>query len=494
VVQVPYLALGGGMGSFVWVDHLRVCGVPEEMIRVVGPYSRPYRRFQFLCANGQIDTDDPLRSASDARPDNLWGFPGYALSAAWREAKRMRLRRAVGHLWQVATEPDLANTFVPRSGQVYRTVDRESVRIGWWRMLIRGSAQWMRKTDDGRFVVAVQDGKGRPLFVVARFVHVALGYGGIRLVPELARLREELDLRSASASNNGHDAGDPRGWVVQAYEPHAALYGELVRGGGTVLIRGRGVTASRVLERLGEIRLHNPSIRVVHLMRTRRPDSVRFKRARRWTRAHRDLQTFNWPKSAWGGEVRRILARTPEAERARVYSVLGGTTTPPARSYVRTVDRGLEEGWYEILFGELATVEKNGQGLVCGIASGTSTVRLPVRALVDATGLDGSPRRHPFLSDLADQYGLAANLSGGLEVDASTFELPGLRNRGGRVFLAGVAASGGAFAPVDSFLGLQVAALGSLDAMRALRAPHLVSLAPWRSLRSWTKWARGRAP
>jgi hypothetical protein len=125
VVQVPYLAIGGGMGSFVWVDHLRVCGVPEEMIRVVGPYARPYRRFQFLCANGQIDLGDPLRSASEARPDNLWGFPGYALSAAWREARRLNLRRAAGYMWQVGTEPDLANTFVPRSGQVYRSVDRE---------------------------------------------------------------------------------------------------------------------------------------------------------------------------------------------------------------------------------------------------------------------------------------------------------------------------------------------------------------------------------
>src|SRR5262249_47268001 len=36
VGECEYLAVGGGLGSFVWVDHLRCYGVPASAIRVAG--------------------------------------------------------------------------------------------------------------------------------------------------------------------------------------------------------------------------------------------------------------------------------------------------------------------------------------------------------------------------------------------------------------------------------------------------------------------------
>lgn len=502
VDQVNFLAVGGGMGSFVWVDHLRDFGVAAEQIRVIGPYALPYRRFEWLCTNSQIDRDDPLRSGSDARPDNVWGWPGYALEAAWEALKRGRLATAFSTLAGLAGEPDLATTFVPCAGQVYEGIDREAARIGWETMYVPGCAQWLRKTDDGRYVLALESADmpaGAIRYVLADYVHLALGYGAIRMLPDLSGWRSGWGAYNGQTASQGSPAGirDPaaRDGLVNAYEPHDRLYGTLAHEGGTVLLRGRGITASRVLQRLAEIHVHNPKVRVVHLMQGKRPPAVGWRRAKRRVAAHRDLQVFNWPKAAWGGEVRRILARASDAERAAAFPILGGTTTPPTPEYEDTVRRGLEQGWYEIRFGTLAGMSTEG-GLSAQVTleEPAITATLPVRGVIDATGLELSPRVHPVLADLIDRYGLAVNRGGGLDVDSATFELVGMRNRGARVFLAGVAAAGGAYAPVDSFLGLQAAALGSLTELRRIRARGVRKIWPWTSLKGWLRWAAGTPP
>ena len=35
VVDMPFVSVGGGIGSFVTVDYLRICGVPTSAIRVL---------------------------------------------------------------------------------------------------------------------------------------------------------------------------------------------------------------------------------------------------------------------------------------------------------------------------------------------------------------------------------------------------------------------------------------------------------------------------
>ena len=56
--------------------------------------------------------------------------------------------------------------------------------------------------------------------------------------------------------------------VVNAYEQHEHVYEDLKKKGGTVLIRGRGIVASRIIQKISETRRdHNADIRVLHLMR-----------------------------------------------------------------------------------------------------------------------------------------------------------------------------------------------------------------------------------
>ena len=68
----------------------------------------------------------------------------------------------------------------------------------------------------------------------------------------------------------------------------------------------------------------------------------------------------------------------------------------------------------------------------------------------------------------------------GLAVNNS-FEIAGLQNGRGRVWAAGVVTASGPYAAVDSFLGLQFAALRSVDHLGALRAPGVSRFGPLRS-------------
>lgn len=74
---------------------------------------------------------------------------------------------------------------------------------------------------------------------------------------------------------------------------------------------------------------------------------------------------------------------------------------------------------------------------------------------------------------------------------ANDFEVPGMRNDQGRMFASGAMTLGGPYAAVDSFLGLQFAALRSVDSLTAARSPGLRGLNSFRSTFQWLRWARG---
>jgi hypothetical protein len=97
------------------------------------------------------------------------------------------------------------------------------------------------------------------------------------------------------------------------------------------------------------------------------------------------------------------------------------------------------------------------------------------------------------LSDLLARYRLERNAHSRLPID-TTFEVTGMANGAGRMYASGAPTLGGPFAPVDSFLGLQYAALCSVEALVGLRAPGLRPLTGLRSVRQWIAWARGAPP
>ncbi|MEG4115458.1 MULTISPECIES: FHA domain-containing protein [unclassified Microcoleus] len=489
VTEVDWAAVGGGLGSFIWVDLLRICGVKIDRIAVLGMEQQPYARYLRLCLNSQIPLRERLRSNSDSCPDNIWGWPPYALREAGQELRKGRLGMSLKLMWQVFAEPTFAETYTPRAGNVFDSIDREVDRIGWNQMFRYGRVRGIRKTDDGRYAIAYSrsDADHREhAFLIAKYVHLATGYPAIQFLPDLQAYREKTqDFES----------------VVNAYEKHDGVYEKLEASGGSVLIRGRGIVASRVVQRIYEARQRNRNIQVLHLMRSPKPQGNKFKLAERSVENHYEFQPFNWPKACWGGELRVLLEKAAPELRPQLLTDWGGTTTAQRSDWRRIVKEGLSQGWYQITFGEVERVERDSQNRTVTYIQEKELkgqIKLEADFIIDATGLDAKVKTSPLLNDLVAQYNLPLNGLGRLSVN-NDFEVPELRNSSGcntegRVYAAGAITLGGPYAPVDSFLGLQYAALRSVESLAANRVAGVRKLSVWRSFLQWLKWILNKSP
>lgn len=484
--ETTYLALGGGLGSFTWVDQLLICGADPAQIVSIGFEPQPYSRYKRLCDHSQLPAGERLRSDSGSTPDNVWGWPGYALREIWADVQQGRVTHATALAWQIFTEPVLAEPFTPTAGQVYAALEREARRIGWPRIWRFGQIRHLRQTDDGRYAVLYAPSRALRQdackIIIAPYLHLALGYPGLRFLPDLQAYREKTrDFRR----------------VVNAYEDHDHVYAHLRRYGGTVLLRGRGIVASRLLQRLAEERATNPHIRVLHLIRSPISAGSRYQFARRLTEHHFEYQPYNFPKASFGGDLRFLLSRSQGAERRRLIELWGGVTTAKRRVWREIVAGGLREGWYIQHFGQVSQVEPDAAGrlviLVQDRADSAKVTPLQADFIIDATGLDGEISHNPLLADLLHTYQLEKNAMGRLAV-SDDFEVVGLQNGDGRVYASGALTLGGPFAPVDSFIGLQYAAQLSLKALTSRGAPGLRPMTPLRSFRQWLRWVSGAQP
>ncbi|WP_376740707.1 hypothetical protein [Gordonia paraffinivorans] len=486
VVDVPFVTVGSGIGSFVTVDYLRICGVPVEQIAVLGPQDVPWHSYEYLTRVSQIPRGERLRSDSASTPDNIWGFPSYAVREAWAD-------RTLKPLWNVLVEPIFANYYTPRAGQAFESMEKECKRIGYLECLRRGQVRMIRRRNGGGYFTILTPPQGTsPTKRVAfrsRWVHVAIGYPGIKLLPDLQAFRETY--RDASK-------------VVNAYESHEHVYQSLRRKPGTLVIRGSGIVASRVLQRLIDDRdAYGLQTQIVHLFRTYVDKShgphiwMRRKGKDGWA-----YQGFNYPKSVWGGQLKARMRKLEGHARAEAYKQMGGTNTPVRDNWQEQLRRGRREGWYRVAVGtaERLVPGPGGQGVV-------TTVRVdphaPVRQdhrpdgtfeiyadfVIDCTGLEADVREHRLLRDLLDHTGAGLNPIGRMDVERD-FELRGTRNGDGKIYASGSATLGGYFPGVDTFLGLQIAALEIVDDLA--RQGFCKKLTPWRSTAQWWRWVNNK--
>lgn len=485
VHQTTFAGAGGGMGTFVWADLLRVSGVPPEQLALVGAESAPYARYQRLCTNSQIPPHERLRSNSDSCPDNVWGFPSYALREIWDSVRSGDIRLAARLGSQIFGEPALSQTYTPRSGDVFRALDREADRIGWQQMLRFGRIRAIRRSAEGRILIiasASTDQERRHHAVAAPFVHLAIGYPAIQLLPDLAAYRDKHSDRLR---------------VVNAYEFHGHVYDQLRARGGTVVLRGRGIVASRIIQRLYQERRNNPKISIVHLHRSRLTAGHTYGASRRGVENEFEFQPFNWPKGCWTGEQRATLERASPAERQQLLEAWGGTTTADRRDWRRIVREGVREGWYRPEYGVVKDLSPTPDGRVVSHISnslaGGGTLELVADFVIDCTGLIATPDRSPILDDLISLYGLPRNPLGRLQV-TDDFEVAGMRQGSARMYASGAITLGGPHAAVDSFLGLQYAAYRTVESMRQAYPQGVRKLNGLYSASQWWRWMRGVAP
>jgi len=484
VEETTYLSLGAGVGSFCWIDYLRVSGVPTSEIRTIGFEPYPLERYRRLCQNSQIPDHERLRSDSGSTPDNIWGYPGYAVREIASDVASGNVGHAAKIAWQIFSEPVLSESYTPISGRVFESVDREAARIGWEEMMIGGRIRNIRKTDDGRYVVFYHTLHGsEPRYLIGQYVHMSLGYPGFRLLDDLTTYRKlSQDFKR----------------VVNAYEDHNHVYDVLAKKGGSVLLRGRGIVASRLIQRIYEIRQANPDkdIKIINLLRSPLPEGHRYGGNQRLVENHWELQPYNWPKSAFGGNLKALLEDATPEQRDQLLNDWGGTTTADRTDWRHMIRDGLKEGWYDIRFGAVSEVKAGSGNRIETAVKNRVNDQLEIiysDYVIDATGLNASLDRNPILKDLLNKYDLPLNIKGRLKTD-NQFEMVELRNGNGRFFATGAITFGNGYAPVDSFVGLQYAAGRSMETLLAVSAPHVQPINPFRSLSQYMKWIRGVQP
>lgn len=479
IVDVPIVSVGGGIGSFIFVHLLRVAGVPLESVKVLGINDQPWETYEYLTKNSQIPRGERLRSDSGSTPDGIWGFPSYAVREAW-SAKG--LRNKLAPLWNVTTEPILTDYYTPKAGQTFEAMAKEARRIGYDKVTVKGLVRMSRRrSHGGYFTILTPPGSGvsspKRIAYRSKFVHCAVGYPGLRFLPDLQAYRAEHD--------------DLR--VVNAYEPHEHVYEELRRRPGRVIVRGGGIVASRILQRLIDDRdRHNTGVQIDHLFRTyvetsHGPNMFMRRRGKDgWA-----YQGFNWPKSTWGGQLKRRMEKATPEQRGKLLDIMGGTNTPHRKYWLKQLDRGRREGWYKTWVGVVERVDGDARSLTTRIKAADGVVELKADYIIDATGLEADIKEHRFLADLLEHSGAGRNVKGRLDVEPN-FEVRGTRSGDGRLYAVGSTTLGGYYAGVDSFLGLQYAGLQVVEDLAKQGTGHHIG--PWRSTRQWFRWARGAAP
>jgi hypothetical protein len=489
VIDVPLLSIGGGMGSFAMYHILRVAGLQPDQYRVVTDIDQPYETYKMLCRNSQIPDFERIRSDSGSVMDNIWGFPGYAIRECFdrdfrKAAGQSGITKALAPVWQVLNEPIGVDYYTPMAGQVFKSVDREMARLDWTSRLIKGTARHIRRRHGGGYYTIVTPPVGTSatprIAVRSRFVHVSIGYPGLRFLPDLQQYRSTYnDVTS----------------VVNAYENHEHVYRHLIERGGNVIVRGSGIVGIRILQRLVDDRdRHGAQTQIFHVFRNYVGADQGERFQKRKGRNGFAYQGFNYPKSGWGGALYDEMYRQDDpAKRAETIRRTGGTNIPKRKYWEEQISRGQREGWYKQFQGQVRQVmPQPGGGTITEIVSKEGVVtELAANFIIDATGLEADPKEHRLLNDILEHDGASLNGMNRLDVDR-TFEVRGTRADPGRMYAVGAATLGGFVAPVDSFLGLQLANMRVLDDLADQGFAKRIGTG--RSLSQWFKWARNVAP
>ena len=268
----------------------------------------------------------------------------------------------------------------------------------------------------------------------------------------------------------------------------------MLRRPTTVLVRGAGIVASRVLQRMIDDRDNNGAqTTILHLFRNY-PDGWQGDKAtfRRPAKKGWAYQAFNYPKAAWGGQLRDDLLKLEGDARGAFIDDTGGTNTAPRKDWQEQLARGAAQGFYRQVLGTVASVVPQADGT--GITTQVTTpegqqIRIDADFILDATGLQADIEDHRVLNDLLAHAGAGKNPKGRLDVERF-FEVRGTQSGAGRLYASGSITLGGYYAGVDSFLGLQYAALEIHDDLA--RNGFCKKIGPMRSASQWWKWARNK--
>jgi hypothetical protein len=374
--------VGDGFGSLIVYATAVYLGFRPEEITIYGTNDNPVGTYQQFAFNlGQTI----LRSESESHflPAD---WPTFAQLEAWSRRSPAPLLRSIRRRYNPGV-PDILS----EAGVVQRALrwndSRYPARVGWVQRELAPLPHFVLYDEDAGYA-------GR-----AKHVMLALGHGPLQFPPVLARARE--DPRTADR-------------IVQAYE--AKQYA----AEGRYVVIGAGIASVNEWANALDV-----GAKVIALLRNPEPDE----------------QDLNTPRCLFESlGIDAYLGLTFEQRIAFLNKILAGTS-PTRRSWRERVERGIAEGRFEQLIGEIDTIEPGPAGLHIHVSSrhGPDPGWLDVTGVVAGTGFVKSALALPLLRRLVQQHDIPIE-DGRLKL-LTNCGLPGVDRDDSRISLMGLIAN-----------------------------------------------------
>ena len=297
-------------------------------------------------------------------------------------------------------------------------------------MLAKGLVRMVRRRYGGGYFTILTPPEGatatKRVAFRSQFVHVAVGYPGLKFLPELQEYRtQHNDYRHVVNAYEAHEHVYER---LQQYPSHrAGARRRHRRLAGAAAADGRPAAArAPTPDRPPLPHLHQRPQRRQHRQPAQQTSVfMRRRGADGWA-----YQGFNYPKSVWGGQLKKQMRKLEGEERAKLYKTMGGTNTPYRRYWQKQMKQGRSEGWYQLVVGTVDQMTPkstpSGDRIVSHVRTPQGVVPIEADFVIDCTGLEADIAEHRLLKDLLEHGGAGRNPVGRLDVDR-TFELKGTR-------------------------------------------------------------------
>jgi hypothetical protein len=332
MVEATYLSIGGGIGSFVFADALKIHGVASSEIRVLTLNKNPYEELKKYCDSIGLTGDKKLRSDSGSRPDNFWGFPGYGTETGSLMDKIKLL-----------FEPLDGEYFNPRAKQVYESIDRESKRINYRQMVIAGSAVSIDKLPNGFLVRCKYHNK--VFDIKCKHIHLSLGHGNYK----------------RSYKKN----------YFSAYTLSAESLEKLKAHEGQIFVVGRGTSAQCIVENL--LTFDNKYTKVISVFKDKLAAKYDMRGLCQKCLYGWRLQHFNWPRGCFSGAL---------AGNNNMADVWARGSAVPRKSWVDLLRNNYKKGRYGFVYGDVDKFAKKDDLVVLATGFGTDLFSVSLYAKI----------------------------------------------------------------------------------------------------------------
>jgi len=374
--------IGDGFGSLMVYSTAVYLGFRPDEVTIYGTNELAIGTYQQFAYNlGQT----VLRSESESHflPAD---WPTFAELDAWSRRDPSYLFRSIRRKYNPGV-PDILAEATAVQRELGWNDNRYPARVGWVQRVLDPVPHFVLYDDDANFI-------GR-----AKHVMAAVGHGPLSFPPVLAKAKQD-------------PAFEDR--IAQAYEP------KQYAAGGRYVVVGAGIASVNEWANALDV-----GASVVSLLRNPAPEE-------------QDLNTPRCFFEALG--IDAFQAQPLEQRLKFLGSILKGTT-PTRRAWVSRIERGMREGRFAQVLGEIDQIEPGPAGLRIHISSkyGADPGWLDVTGVVAGTGFNKSMLTIPLYRRLVDTYGLPVD--DGRIVMRTNCGIPGLDTPRSRFCVMGILAN-----------------------------------------------------